>query len=121
VAIGTDIIHMHPEADGAAIGKGSMNDFRLLASVVADLEGAIHQSGFCCHIAEVFEGAERREKPWQQGGEYDYRKYGFYPALQTGENVLRRPTLRSGRNFALTGHHEIMFPLLTAAIIEEMP
>ena len=55
VAIGTDIIHMHPEADGAAIGKGSMDDFRLFASVVSDLEEGVYINlGSAVILPEVF-------------------------------------------------------------------
>jgi hypothetical protein len=122
VAIGTDIIHMHPEADGAAIGKGSMDDFRLLASVVADLEGGVYMNlGSAVVLPEVFlkalNIARNLGKTVQN---ITTVNMDFIQHYRPRENVLRRPTLHCGRNFALTGHHEIMFPLLAAAVIEEM-
>ena len=123
VAIGTDIIHMHPEADGAAIGKGSMNDFRLFASVVADLEGGVYINlGSAVILPEVFLKALNVARNLGNKVEnITTVNMDFIQHYRPRENVLKRPTLKCGRNFALTGHHEIMFPLLTAAIIEEMP
>ncbi len=55
VAVGADIIHMHPEADGASIGEGSLRDFRLFTSVVADLEGGVYINlGSAVLLPEVF-------------------------------------------------------------------
>lgn len=123
VAIGTDIVHMHPEADGAAIGKGSMNDFRLFASVVADLEEGVYINlGSAVILPEVFLKALNVARNLGNKVEnITTVNMDFIQHYRPKENVLKRPTLKSGRNFALTGHHEIMFPLLTAAIIEEMP
>ena len=123
VAIGTDIIHMHPEADGAAIGKGSMDDFRLLAAVVADLEGGVYINlGSAVILPEVFLKALNVARNLGNKVEnITTVNMDFIQHYRPRENVLRRPTLNAGRNFALTGHHEIMFPLLAAAIIEEMP
>lgn len=123
VAIGTDIVHMHPEADGAAIGKGSMKDFRLFASVVADLEGGVYINlGSAVILPEVFLKALNVARNLGNKVEnITTVNMDFIQHYRPGENVLKRPTMKSGRNFALTGHHEIMFPLLTAAIIEEMP
>lgn len=123
VAIGTDIIHMHPEADGAALGKGSLHDFRLFASVVADLEGGVYINlGSAVILPEVFLKALNVAR--NLGNKVDNIttvNMDFIQHYRPRENVLKRPTMNSGQNFALTGHHEIMFPLLTAAIIEEMP
>ena len=123
VAIGTDIVHMHPEADGALIGKGSMDDFRLFASVVADLEGGVYINlGSAVILPEVFLKALNIARNLGNKVEnITTVNMDFIQHYRPGENVLKRPTLNSGRNFALIGHHEIMFPLLTAAIIEEMP
>ena len=123
VAIGTDIVHMHPEADGAAIGKGSMNDFRLFASVIADLEGGVYINlGSAVILPEVFLKALNVARNLGHKVEnITTVNMDFIQHYRPGVNILKRPTLKAGRNFALTGHHEIMFPLLTAAIIEEMP
>lgn len=122
VAIGTDIIHMHPETDGRAIGEGSMRDFRILAAVVADLEGGVFINlGSAVIIPEVF------LKALTLARNLGHRVRGFttvtldfmrqYRAL---ENVCRRPTAEGGRAFFITGHHEINLPLLSAIIKEKM-
>lgn len=122
VAIGTDIVHMHPEADGAAIGKGSMDDFRLLASVVADLEGGVYINlGSAVILPEVFLKALNIARNLGNKVEkITTVNMDFFQHYRPRENVLRRPTMDCGENFGLTGHHEIMFPLLAAAVIEEM-
>ncbi|MBI5075651.1 MAG: deoxyhypusine synthase family protein [Nitrospirae bacterium] len=123
IAIGTDIIHMHPEADGAALGKGSMDDFRLLASVVADLEGGVYINlGSAVILPEVFLKALNVARNLGNRVEkLTTVNMDFIQHYRPRENVLKRPTMNCGQNFALTGHHEIMFPLLAAAVIEEMP
>ncbi|PKL52360.1 MAG: hypothetical protein CVV37_01680 [Nitrospira bacterium HGW-Nitrospira-1] len=123
VAIGADIVHMHPEANGAAIGKGSLKDFKLFASVVADLEGGVYINlGSAVILPEVFLKALNVARNLGNKVEnITTVNMDFIQHYRPGENVLKRPTLKAGRNFALTGHHEIMFPLLAAAIIEKMP
>ena len=123
VAVGTDIIHMHPEADGAAIGKGSMHDFRLLASVIADLEGGVYINlGSAVILPEVFLKALNIARNLGNKVErITTVNMDFIQHYRPRENVLKRPTMNCGQNFALTGHHEIMFPLLATAVIEELP
>lgn len=120
VAIGTDIIHMHPDADGAAIGEGSMRDFRLFASVVADLEGGVYINlGSAVLMPEVFLKAISVAR--NLGNKVDNIttvNMDFTQHYRGRENVLRRPTMCGGVSYAITGHHEIMFPLLAAALIE---
>ena len=123
VAIGTDIVHMHPEADGASIGKGSMLDFRLLASVISDLEGGVYINlGSAVILPEVFLKAINIARNLGNKVEHITTvNMDFIQHYRPRENVLKRPTSMKGRNYALTGHHEIMFPLLAAAITEELP
>jgi deoxyhypusine synthase len=123
VAIGTDIIHMHPEADGAAIGRGSMQDFRLFASIVSDLEGGVYLNlGSAVLLPEVFlKALNLARNLGSKADNITTVNMDFIQHYRPKENVLRRPTMVCGRNYALTGHHEIMFPLLAAAVIEEMP
>ena len=122
VAIGTDIIHMHPEADGMAIGEGSFRDFRLLTAVVSDLEGGVYINlGSAVIMPEVFLKALTIAR--NLGNKVDNIttvNMDFIQHYRPAENVLRRPTINKGACYALTGHHEIMFPLLAAAIIEEI-
>ena len=122
IAVGTDIIHMHPEADGAALGKGSMDDFRLLASVIADLEGGVYINlGSAVILPEVFLKALNVARNLGNKVEsVTTVNMDFIQHYRPRENVLKRPTMNCGQNFALTGHHEIMFPLLAAAVMEEM-
>lgn len=122
VAVGTDIIHMHPGADGAAIGEGSLRDFRLFASVVADLEGGVYINlGSAVLLPEVFLKALSVARNLGNTVEdITTVSMDFLQHYRVRENVLRRPTLQKGAAYALTGHHEIMLPLLAATVKEEM-
>jgi len=118
VAIGTDIIHMHPSADGAAIGEGSLRDFHLLAGVVARLAGGVYLNlGSAVVLPEVFVKALNLARnvghPVRDLTtiDMDFNRH-YRPAV----NVVGRPTQAGGRGIQLTGHHEIMFPLLWAAV-----
>jgi len=122
VGIGTDIIHMHPEASGAAIGEGSMRDFRLFSSVVSDLRGGVYINlGSAVIMPEVFLKAIAVTRNLKCNVKnFTTVNMDFIQHYRCRENVLRRPVLSGGRSYALTGHHEIMFPLLAAAIMEEV-
>ncbi len=122
VAIGTDIIHMHPDADGSAIGEGSMRDFRLLASVISDMEDGVYINlGSAVIMPEVFLKALNIARNLGNKVEnITTVNMDFIQHYRPRENVLKRPTTMKGRNYALTGHHEIMFPLLAAAVMEEL-
>src|SRR5207253_6119450 len=122
VAIGTDIIHMHPNADGAAIGEGSLRDFRLLAGVVSRLAGGVYLNlGSAVVLPEVFVKALNlaRNLGHPVRGlttlDMDFQRH-YRPSV----NVVSRPTAASGHGIQLTGHHEIMFPLLWAAVEEAL-
>lgn len=121
VAMGTDIIHMHPEADGAMIGEGSLRDFRLLASIASDLEGGVYINlGSAVVMPEVFlKALTIARNLGHRVEDITTVNLDFIQHYRPKENVLGRPTLTRGRSYALTGHHEIMFPLLAALIIEE--
>jgi deoxyhypusine synthase len=122
VAIGTDIIHMHPDADGASIGEGSMRDFRLLAGVVARLGGGVYLNlGSAVMLPEVFVKAlnlarnlGHRVRPLTTI-DMDFNRH-YRPSV----NVVTRPTAAGGRGIQLTGHHEIMFPFLWAAVEDRL-
>ncbi len=120
VAIGSDIIHMHPEADGASIGEGSLRDFRLLSSVVADLEGGVYINlGSAVVLPEVFlKALTVARNLGHKVEEFTTVNMDFIQHYRPQQNVLKRPTIGKGQCYALTGHHEIMFPLLAAIIIE---
>jgi len=120
VAVGSDIIHMHPEADGAAIGEGSLRDFRLLAAVIADLEGGVYINlGSAVILPEVFlKALNVARNLGHKVKDFTTVNMDFIQHYRPGQNVLKRPTMNKGQSFAITGHHEIMFPLLAAMVIE---
>jgi hypothetical protein len=122
VAVGSDIIHMHPEADGAAIGEGSLRDFRLLAAVIADLEGGVYVNlGSAVILPEVFlKALNVARNLGHKVEDFTTVNMDFIQHYRPAQNVLKRPTMNKGQSFAITGHHEIMFPLLAAMIIEKL-
>jgi hypothetical protein len=123
VAIGTDILHLHPQACGQAIGEGSHRDFRLLAAMVSGLQGGVYINlGSAVILPEVFLKALTLARNLGYGvKKFTTVNMDFIPHYRPLTNVVRRPTLEGGKGFHLTGHHEIMFPLLTAAILESIP
>jgi len=118
VAIGTDIVHQHPSADGAAIGAATFTDFRKLVTIVTSLSGGVWINvGSAVQLPEVF------LKAMSIAENLGFELSGFVTAnldmirhYRTDENVLRRPTVAKGRSFSLTGHHELNVPLLAAAV-----
>lgn len=119
VALGTDIVHMHPGADGASIGATSLYDFRLLAAVVARMSGGLYLNvGSAVILPEVFLKALNLAR--NVGHEVE----GFTTAnldqirhYRPRVNVLNRP---GGRPIELVGHHELMLPLLRLAVLARM-
>jgi hypothetical protein len=122
VAVGTDIIHMHPHADGAAIGEGSYRDFRLISSVISQLDSGVYLNiGSAVLLPEVFLKALTLAR--NLGFEvknFTTVNMDFIQGYRPTQNVVRRPTQDGGKGFALTGHHEIMVPLLFSVIAEEL-
>ncbi|WP_447971978.1 hypothetical protein [Nitrospira sp. Kam-Ns4a] len=122
VALGTDIIHMHPTADGAAIGAGSLTDFRRLAAVVAGLESGVYLNlGSAVILPEVFlKTVSLGRNLGHALSDITTVNMDFLNHYRPLTNVVRRPTQKGGRGYALTGHHELMVPLLAAAVIEAL-
>ena len=122
VALGTDIIHMHPTADGAAIGAGSLLDFRKLAAVVAGMEGGVYLNlGSAVILPEVFlKTVTLGRNLGHSLTDITTVNMDFLPHYRPATNVVKRPTQKGGRGYSLIGHHEIMVPLLAAAVIEEL-
>jgi len=122
VAPGTDIVHMHPQADGAAIGEGTMRDFKLFSSAVASLEGGVYINlGSAVLLPEIFLKAVTLARNLGSPlGDITTVNMDFIQAYRPNTNVVRRPTMKGGHGYSLTGHHEIMFPLLAAAVIERL-
>jgi hypothetical protein len=123
VALGTDIIHMHPSADGAAIGACSLVDFRRLAAVVADMEGGVYVNiGSAVILPEVFlKTVSLARNLGHALRDITTVNMDFLTHYRPMTNVVRRPTQKGGKGYTLTGHHEIMVPLLAAAVLEALP
>jgi len=120
VAIGTDIIHFHPNVDGASIGKASHLDFRIFARLVSTLEeGVFINLGSAVILPEVFLKALTLVRNLgYQARDFTTVNMDFIRHYRPMTNVVHRPTLDGGKGYNLVGHHEIMFPLLAAAVIE---
>jgi len=119
VAVGTDIIHMHPAASGAALGEGSLRDFRYFVSNVARLEhGVFLNCGSAVVMPEVFLKAVAlaRNRGIALAG-LTTVNLDFVRQYRAQTNVVARPTAGTGRGYSLIGHHEIMIPLLAAALV----
>jgi len=120
VAIGTDVVHIHPSTDGAIIGELTYLDFRLFAALVSSLEGGIYINlGSAVIMPEVFlKALSAARNLGHRVKDFSTLNMDFIQHYRPTQNVVCRPTIQGGKGFALTGHHEIMFPLLAAAIIE---
>ena len=121
VGLGTDIVHQHPTADGAAIGEASLRDFRILAESVSRLGdgGLVINLGSAVILPEVF----LKCLSIARNLGHDVRNFitanlDMIQHYRPSENVVRRPVLAGGKGYSITGHHEIMIPLLAAAIME---
>jgi hypothetical protein len=122
VALGTDIIHMHPGFDPRKTGAASHRDFRLFASIVATLEGGVYLNvGSAVILPEVFLKAATLVR--NLGHTLDYFttvNLDFIKQYRPLTNVVDRPTARGGQGINLVGHHEILLPLIAAGIIEQL-
>jgi hypothetical protein len=120
VAIGTDIIHMHPDASGAALGEGSLRDFRYFVSNVARLERGVYLNcGSAVVLPEVFLKAVAlaRNRGISLEG-LTTVNIDFMRLYRPHTNVVSRPVAGIGRGYSLVGHHELLIPLIAAALIE---
>jgi len=123
-ALGAEIIHQHPAANGAAIGDTSHRDFRRLAGALPDLDdgGVVLNIGSAVIMPEVFLKALTIARNLNAGRpqsfvtvDLDMQRH-YRPRM----NVVQRPTMQSGKGYELTGHHEIMVPLLAWAIVARL-
>ncbi|MCP5057219.1 MAG: hypothetical protein GY937_10895 [bacterium] len=120
VAIGTDIHHMHPSADGAALGATSYRDFETLTRLVAALEGGVlFNIGSAVILPEVFLKALALARNLGNKVEkFTTVNCDFIRQYRPSVNVVERPTRLGGRGLSLIGHHEILVPLIAAGLIE---
>jgi hypothetical protein len=120
IGIGTDIIHMHPDASGAALGEGSLRDFRYFVSNVAKLARGVYLNcGSAVVLPEVFLKAVglARNRGMSLDG-LTTVNLDFLRLYRPHTNVVSRPVAGIGKGYSLVGHHELMIPLLAAALIE---
>ena len=122
VALGTDIIHIHPSVDPAATGSATHLDFRIFAGLVASLERGVYLNlGSAVILPEIFLKAITLVRNLgHQVRDFTAVNMDFNRHYRPIVNVLKRPTQEGGKGFELIGHHEIMFPLLAAAVIESL-
>jgi len=119
VALGTDIIHAHPQASGQNLGDVSYRDFRLFCSMARELDGGgvYLNIGSAVVLPEVFLKAVSVVRNLGHSlEEFTTANLDFIQHYRPTQNVLKRPTQHSGQAIALTGHHEIMLPLIAAAL-----
>jgi hypothetical protein len=120
VAIGTDIIHMHKDASGSALGEGSLRDFRYFVSNVSRLAGGVYLNcGSAVVLPEVFLKAVALAR--NRGSSLDRLttvNLDFVRLYRPQTNVVSRPVAGIGKGYSLVGHHELLIPLLAAALVE---
>jgi hypothetical protein len=121
VTIGADIIHNHPSVSPVHIGEGSHRDFRLLATLVAGLNGGgvYLNCGSAVTLPEVFlKCVTLVRNSGDQLQDFTTANLDFIQHYRPTENVIRRPVKNGGRGIPITGHHEILIPLLAAWLVE---
>lgn len=121
-AIGTDIIHYHPKFDGATLGALAEKDFLLFSSIVSQLDGGgvYLNIGSAVILPEVFLKAISFciAQGIQLKNLYT-AVFDFYRHYRPTENVIKRPTIEGGKGYYFIGHHEIMIPLMAAALLSK--
>ena len=123
VAIGTDIIHQHPLANGAAIGEASFTDFRLLTQLVTELEGGgvVLNLGSAVILPEVFlKALTIARNLGHTVSHFTAADFDMIQQYRAVENVVKRPTEMGGKGYTFTGHHELMIPLLVQSVLSRL-
>jgi len=120
VALGTDVIHMHPSAEGEVLGRGSMVDFKVFTQQVSLLHGGgvYLNLGSAVILPEVFLKAVSLVRgSGSELSDFTTANLDFMQHYRPRQNVIGRPVSSGGKGIALTGHHEIMVPLLAALLV----
>jgi hypothetical protein len=122
VALGTDIVHQHASADGAAIGDTSLRDFRILSDVVGGLDGGVVMNiGSAVILPEVFlKALSVARNLGADTGVFTAIGMDMNEPYRAMLNVVARPTAEHGLGIALRGRHEILLPLLWASVRAEL-
>jgi len=121
IAIGTDIVHIHPGLNGAGLGAGSLRDFKIFAQAVSRLErGVFINLGSAVIMPEVFlKAVSLGRNLGHPLKKFTAANLDFINQYRPNLNVLKRPTSKGGTAINLIGHHEIMLPLLFAGVLLE--
>lgn len=123
ITLGTDIIHLHPQADGAALGATSYQDFKLITAIVKELDGGgvYLNVGSAVTLPEVFLKAVTVVRNLGHSlQDFTTANLDFIQHYRPLTNVVRRPVANgAGRGYSLTGHHELTIPLLAATILAQ--
>ena len=123
-ALGAEIVHQHPSASGAAIGDTSLRDFRRLAAALPSIHegGVVLNIGSAVIMPEVFLKALTIARNLNEGRPVDFTTcdLDMQRHYRPRVNVVQRPTLAGGTGYEITGHHEIMVPMLAWAVIEAL-
>ncbi len=122
VALGTDILHMHPRFDGAACGRASLHDFKTFAAQIAGLEnGVFINAGSAVILPEVFLKAVTLARNLGHSvDDFTTVNLDFIRHYRPMTNVVNRPTQGKGKGFSIVGHHELLIPLIAAGVIESL-
>ncbi len=122
VALGADIVHQHPSADGGDIGRASFEDFRIFCAVVASLQGGAYLNiGSAVFLPEVFLKALTVARNLGHGvTHFVTANFDMIQHYRPRVNVVERPTLGGGRGYTFTGHHELLIPLLAQSLHEAL-
>lgn len=124
LALGTDTPHTHPAADGAALGQGTLHDFKLLCRLVSEMnDGGVYVNcGSAVVLPEVFLKAVSSVRNLGHPlGRFTTVNMDFLQHYRPKVNVVERPHAQAGgKGYSLTGHHEIMVPLLAALLVERL-
>jgi hypothetical protein len=121
IALGTDITHQHPKADGAAIGETGFTDFRIFVSEVSELGdgGVILNFGSAVIMPEIFlKALSIARNLGYNVSNFITANFDMIQHYRPRENLLNRPIKDGGRSYAITGHHEIMIPLLAYGVMD---
>jgi hypothetical protein len=122
VALGTDVVHQHAEADGRALGHGSMKDFRRFAAAVARLDGGVVLNmGSAVIMPEVFlKAVAMARNAGADLGDFTTANFDMFSLYRPAVNVVERPRLIGGTTYSFIGHHEILLPVFFASILAEL-
>lgn len=123
IAIGTDTIHQHPSFDAGLAGEGSLRDFKMLIENVVHLNngGVVLNFGSAVILPEVFLKALNLVRNLgYQVKNFTTANFDMIYHYRPNQNVVMRPVISGGRGYYFIGHHEIMLPLLTQAIIDKL-